>query len=93
MYYSTGVQIVSCTLSSDSVLWESTRLFNPVLSVSANEISFDKKLSNNIVSFNIILPLHLLTSTGFFEGLIRVLYKVLHFNMIYFLNGISLAKM
>ena len=32
LYYSTVVQIVSCTLSSDSVLWESTGLFNPVLS-------------------------------------------------------------
>ena len=51
-YYSTGVQIVSCTLSSDSVLSESTGLFNPVLSVSANEIAFDKKLANQSVSFN-----------------------------------------
>ena len=50
--YSTGVQIVSCTLSSDLVLSESTGLFNPVLSVSANEISFDKKLANQSVSFN-----------------------------------------
>ena len=33
-YYSTGVQIVSCTLSNDSVLSESTGLFNPVLCVS-----------------------------------------------------------
>ena len=31
--YSTGVQIVSCTLSSDSVLSERTGLFNPVLCV------------------------------------------------------------
>ena len=50
--YSTGVQIVSCTLSSDSVLSDSTGLFNPVLSVSANEIAFDKKLANQSVSFN-----------------------------------------
>ena len=50
-YYSTGLQIVSCILSSDPALSESTGLFNPVLSVSANEISFDKKLSNQIVSF------------------------------------------
>ena len=62
--YSTGVQIVSCTLPSDSVLL-----------VSANEISFDKKLANRIVSFNwclawknIILPLHLVTSTGFLKA-------------------------
>ena len=33
-YYSTGVQIVSSTLSDDSVLSESTGLFNPVLCVS-----------------------------------------------------------
>ena len=52
IYYSTGVQIVSCTLSSDSVLSDSTGLFNPVLSVSANEITFDKKLANQRVSFN-----------------------------------------
>ena len=51
-HYSTGVQIVSCTLSSDSVLSDSTGLFNPVLSVSANEIAFDKKLANQSVSFN-----------------------------------------
>ena len=51
-YYSTGVQIVSCTLSRDSVLSESTGLFNPVLSVLANEISFDKELANQIVFFN-----------------------------------------
>ena len=51
-HYSTGVQIVSCTLSSDSVLADSTGLFNPVLSVSANEIAFDKKIANQSVSFN-----------------------------------------
>ena len=50
--YSTAVQIVSCTLSSDSVLSQSTGLFNPVLSVSPNEISFDKKIANQIVSVN-----------------------------------------
>ena len=33
-YYSTGVQIVGCTLSDDSVLSESTGLINPVLCVS-----------------------------------------------------------
>ena len=38
-YYSTDVQIVSCTLSSDSVLSESIGLSNPVLYV----ISFDIK--------------------------------------------------
>ena len=55
-FYSTGVQIVSCTLSSDSVLSESTGLFNLVLSVSANETSFDKKLANQCV-FQLMLGL------------------------------------
>ena len=71
IHYSTGVQIVNCTLWDDSVLWESAGLFNP----SANEISFDKNLANQIVSFNwcyawknIILTLHLLTSTGFLKA-------------------------
>ena len=97
--YSTGVQIVSCRLSSDSVLSESARLFNPVLSVSGNDIAFDKKLANQIVSFNscqdwenIILPLHMVNSTGFFEGLIEVLFKLWHLDMIYFLNVINLVQ-
>ena len=34
VFFSTGVQIVSCTLSSDLVLSENTGLFNPVLCVS-----------------------------------------------------------
>ena len=42
MYYSTGVQIVSCTLSDDSVLSESTGLFNPVLSVSQWNLFWQK---------------------------------------------------
>ena len=98
-YYSTGVQIVSCTLSSDSVLSESTRLLNPVLSVSANEISFDKKLANQIVSFNWcyawknnILHLHLVTSTGFFKCLHGVLFKLWHLNMMYFLMALICPK-
>ena len=55
-HYSTGVQIVNCTLSSDSVLSDSTGLFNPVLSVWANEIAFDKKLANQSV-FQMMLGL------------------------------------
>ena len=51
-YYSTGVQIVSCTLSDDSVLSESTGLFNPVLCVSQWNL-FDKKSANEIVSFKL----------------------------------------
>ena len=41
-YYSTGVQIVSCTLSDDSVLSESTGLFNPVLCVSQWNLCWQK---------------------------------------------------
>ena len=41
-FYSTGVQIVSCTLSDDSVLSESTGLFNPVLCVSQWNIFWQK---------------------------------------------------
>ena len=41
---------------------------------------------------NIILPRHLVTSAGFFEGLIRVSFKSWHLNMIYFLNVINLAQ-
>ena len=56
-YYSKGVQIVSCTLSSVSVIWESTRLFNPVLSVSANEITFDKSIRQSDFVFQLMLGL------------------------------------
>ena len=51
-YYSKGVQIVSCTLSNDTVLSESTGLFNLVLSVSASEITFDKNIAIQSVSLN-----------------------------------------
>ena len=37
-------------------------------------------------------PSPLVTSTGFFEGLIGVLFKIWYLNMTYFLNGIYLAK-
>ena len=71
--YSTGVQIVSCTLSDDSVLPESTGLFNPILCVSQWN-SFDKKISQSDCVFQIRLgmeendsPLHLVSSTGFLK--------------------------
>ena len=54
-YYSTGVQIVSCTLSDDSVLSESTGLFNPVLCVSQWNLCWQKKSANEIVSFKSVL--------------------------------------
>ena len=42
IYYSTGVHIVNCTLSDDSVLSESTGLFNPVLGVSQWNLFWQK---------------------------------------------------
>ena len=51
--YSTGVQIVSCRLSDDSVLSESTGLFNPVLCVSQWNLFWQKKSANQIVSFKL----------------------------------------
>ena len=57
-----------------------------------------KKIANQIVSFNscqnwenIILPLHMVNSTCFFEGLIEVLFKLWHLDMIDFFNVINLA--
>ena len=49
IYYSTGVQIVSCTLSDDSVLSESTGLNN--ICVSQWNLFRQKKSANEIVSF------------------------------------------
>ena len=82
-----------------SVLSESTGLFNPVLSVSANEVSYDKILANQIMSFNLMLgpvehysPSPLGDSNRLFEGLIGVSIKLWHLNMTYSLIGINLAK-
>ena len=90
-YYSIGVQIVSCTLSSDSVLSESTGSFNSVISVLVNEISFDKKISQSVCVFQLTLGLeeHYSPSPlGDLNGLlwrpIGVLFKLWHLNMIYF---------
>ena len=74
MDYSTGVQIVSCTLSDDSVISESTGLFNPVLCVSQWNL-FWQKISQWDSVFQIMLgfeendsPLHLVTSAGFLKA-------------------------
>ena len=73
-YHSTWVQIVSCTLSDDSVLWDSTGLFSPVLCVSQWNL-FWQKISQWDCVFEIRLgleengsPLHLVTSTGFLKA-------------------------
>ena len=54
-YYNTGVQIGSCTVSSDSVLPDSSGLFNPVLCVSQLNF-FWQKIANQIVSLTDVRP-------------------------------------
>ena len=97
-YYSTGVQIVSCTLSDDSVLSESTGLFNPVLCVSQLNLFWQKNqpirlcLSNQVRPGREWFPSPLGDFNRLFEGLIGELFKIWHWNMFYFfLNDISLA--
>ena len=99
LHYSTGVQIVSCTLSRDSVLSESTGSFNEALSVSAKENSFDKKINQSDCVFQLMLgleehysPSPLDDFNRLFECLIEVLFKLWHCNIIYILNEIILAK-
>ena len=67
-------------------------------SVSANEISFDKKnqpirlcLSNQVRPGREWFPSPLGDFNRLFEGLIGELFKIWHWNMFYFLNDISLA--
>ena len=82
------------------VKWLGTlrELFNPVLSVSANEISFDKKISQSDCVFQLLLgleehysPSPLGDFNRLFEGLIGVFFKLWHLDMIHFLNAINLA--
>ena len=54
--YSTGVQIVSCTLSDDSVFTESTGLFNPVLCVSQWNLSWQKNQPMRLCLSNQVRP-------------------------------------
>ena len=74
-YYTTGVQIVICTLSDESVLSESTGLFNPVLCVSQWYIFWQKiGISDCVFQIRLRLeqnysPLHLVvTLTGFLKA-------------------------
>ena len=89
-YYSTGVQIVSCTLSDDSVLSESTGLFNPVLCVSQWNLFWQKNqpmrlcLSNQVRSAREWSPSPLGDFIRLFEGLIGELFQIWHWNMFYF---------
>ena len=89
-YYSTGVQIVSCTLSDDSVLSESTGLFNPVLCVSQWNLFWQKNqpmrlcLSNQVRSAREWFPSPLGDFIRLFEGLIGELFQIWHWNMFYF---------
>ena len=88
--YSTGVQIVSCTLSDDSVLSESTGLFNPVLCVSQWNLFWQKNqpmrscLSNQVRSAREWFPSPLGDFIRLFEGLIGELFQIWHWNMFYF---------
>ena len=89
-YYSTGVQIVSCTLSDDSVLSESTGLFNPVLCVSQWNLFWQQNqpirlcLSNQVRHGRKLFPSPLDDFNRLFEDLIRELFKIWHWNMFYF---------
>ena len=89
-HYSTGVQIVSCTLSDDSVLSESTGLFNPVLCVSQWNLFWQKNqpmrlcLSNQVRSARESFPSPLGDFIRLFEGLIGELFQIWHWNMFYF---------
>ena len=88
--YSTGVQIVSCTLSDDSVLSESTGLFNPVLCVSQWNLCWQKNqpirlcLSNQVRPGREWFPSPLGDFNRLFEGPIGELFKIWHWNMFYF---------
>ena len=96
-YYSTGVQIVSCTLSDDSVLSESTGLFNPVLCVSQWNLFWQKNqpmrlcLSNQVRSAREGFPSPLGDFIRLFEVLIGELFKYDIVICFIFLNDISLA--
>ena len=88
--YSTGVQIVSCTLSDDSVLSESTGLCNPVLCVSQWNLFWQKNQPIRLCLSNQVRPGRewFLSPLGdfnrLFEGLIGELFKIWHWNMFYF---------
>ena len=89
-YYSTGAQIVSCTLSDDSVLSESTGLFNSVLCVSQWNLFWQKNqpmrlcLSNQVRPGREWFPSPLGDFNRLFEGLIGELFLIWHWNMFYF---------
>ena len=90
IYYSTGVQIVSCTLSDDSVLSESTGLFNPVLCVSQWNLFWQKNqqmrlcLSYQSWPGREWFPSPLGDFNSLFEGPIGELSQIWHWNMFYF---------
>ena len=88
--YSTGVQIVSCTLSDDSVLSQNTGLFNPVLCVSQWNLFWQQNqpirlcLSNQVRHGGKLFPSPLGDFNRLFEGLIWELFKIWRWNMFYF---------
>ena len=92
---STGVQIVSCIFSGDSVLSESTGLFNMIFRVSRWNISRQKHpirlcLSNHGRLARKLFNLHLVTSTYFGKPNSSIISNMtLKYDL--FLNGISLV--
>ena len=83
LYYSTGVQIVSCTLSDDSVLSESTGLFNAVLCVRQWNLFWQKNQPIRLCLSNQVrpgFPFPLGDFNRLFEGLIGELFKIWHWH-------------
>ena len=89
-FYSTGVQIVNSTLSDDSVLSESTGLFNPVLCVSQWNLFWQKNQPMRLCLSNQVRPGRewfrspLSDFNRLFEGLIGELFQIWHWNMFFF---------
>ena len=83
--YSTGVQIVSCTLLDDSVLSESTGLFDPVLCVSRWNLFWQKNQPIRLcLSTHVRLGKKSTSPFGDFNRPNWSIIKKLHWNMIYF---------
>ena len=66
--YSTGVQIVTCTLAGDPVLPESTGLLNPVLSHQPMKTKLTNQSANQRESFSLNQNMIKFIFQIFFEG-------------------------
>ena len=93
-HYNTGVQIVNCTLSFDSVL--SVPVYVTWYSVSGNEICFDKNISQSYCVVQRMLGQQENSSSPlgdfnrFLEGLSGVLLKTWLWIMTYFFRIVSM---